>query len=197
MRGYSRFLWLGTGLILGLALSCFFMRPGQIALASNSDRFEDYIMCTGPVAITPRAPTDGLWMLDYRKGKLLGTVIDRSIGRIIGWAELDLVPEFGLQPRQDVHFMMTTGNTAQGQAALYVAEINSGKLGVYTLQPAMAGKLPFAIYRHDINQFRDGVPLAAGAQNAIGIPGNAAGGEVGPRTRSDLLVPFAGPKPKG
>jgi hypothetical protein len=193
MKKFGRFLWLGTGLVLGLAIGAFFVRPGQVALASNTDRFEDYIMCTGPVAISPRAPTDGLWMLDYRKGRLLGTVIDRSVGRIIGWAEMDLVPEFGVQPRQDVHFMMTTGNTAQGQAALYVAEVNSGKLGVYTLQPAVAGKLPFAIYRHDMGLFRDWAGQAPGAQNAMGIPGNAAGGENGPRTRSDLLVPFAGP----
>ena len=48
-------------------------------------------MCTGAVAVNPRAPTDGVWLLDYRAGKLLGTVIDRTQGKIVGWAEVDLV----------------------------------------------------------------------------------------------------------
>lgn len=194
MRKYGRVFWLGTGLVLGIAATVLYMRPSQIARASNSDRFEDYIMCTGPVGITGRAPTEGLWMLDYRKGKLLATVIDRSIGKIIGWAELDLVPEFGVQPRQDVHFMMTTANIAQGQAALYVAEVNSGKIGVYTLGPAIAGPMGFSIRRHDMSMFRGGIPVAAAQQNAAAV--NAAAGDAGPHRANP--IPFAGPaKPKG
>ena len=41
--------------------------------AATCDRFEDYIMCTGACAVNPRSPTDGVWLLDYRAGKLLGT----------------------------------------------------------------------------------------------------------------------------
>jgi hypothetical protein len=191
MRASGRFFWLGSGLVLGLVAGALFFHDQQTALASSNDRFEDYIMCTGAVGITPRAPTDGLWMLDYRRGKLMGTVIDRSQGKIIGWADLDLVPEFGLQPRQNVHFMMTTGNTAQGQAALYVAEINSGKLGVYTLQPAVAGRLPFAIVRHDLNGFRENFGAVAPAQNVGFAPGNAAGGDAAAHKAN--LLPFVGP----
>ena len=44
-----------------------------------------------------------------------------------------MVSEFGLPPRADVHFLMTTGQIANGQAALYVAETTSGKFGVYTM----------------------------------------------------------------
>ena len=32
----------------------------------------------------PGVPTDGVWLLDYRAGKLLGTLIDRGLGKIIG-----------------------------------------------------------------------------------------------------------------
>src|SRR5262249_8838316 len=78
------------------------------------------------------------WLLDYRAGKLLGTVIDRNQGKIVGWAEVDLVTEFGVQPKQPVHFLMTTGMIAQGQAALYVAETTTGKFGVYTMGPRPA-----------------------------------------------------------
>jgi hypothetical protein len=111
-------------------------------------------MCTGAVGITPRAPTDGVWLLDYRSGKLLATVVDRSIGKIIGWADLDLVTEFGIQPRQNVHFLMTPGNIAQGQAALYVAETSSGKFGVYTMGPRLDGEPGVTIRRHDLSLFR-------------------------------------------
>src|SRR4029077_1615513 len=121
---------------------------------ANNDRYEDYIICTGAVALNPKIPTDGVWLLDYRGGKLLGTVIDRTLGKIIGWAEVDLVTEFGIPLRQNVHFMMTTGNIAQGQAALYVAETTTGKLGVYTMGPRPDGQPGIIIRRHDLVPFR-------------------------------------------
>ena len=51
------------------------------------------------------AKTDGVWLLDYRTGRLLGSLIDRNNGKIVSWAEVDLVSEFGLTPRADVHFL--------------------------------------------------------------------------------------------
>jgi hypothetical protein len=104
--------------------------------------------------MTPRAPTDGVWLLDYRAGKLLGTLIDRVNGKIIGWAEVDLVSEFNLPPRQNVHFLMTTGMIAQGQAALYVAETTSGKFAVYTMGQRPDGKPGVMIKKHDMVLFR-------------------------------------------
>ena len=93
-------------------------------------------------------------MLDYRAGKLLGTVIDRTQGKIVGWAEVDLVTEFGLPPRKDVHFVMTTGMIARGQAALYVAETTSGKFGVYTMGLRPDGQPGVMIKRLDLVLFR-------------------------------------------
>ncbi len=124
------------------------------AEAANSDRYDDYILCTGSVATSLKSPLDGVWLLDYRAGKLLGTVIDRTGGKIVGWAELDLVTEFGLPPRQNVHFLMTTGQIAQGQAALYIAETTSGKFGVYTMGMRSDGQAGVIIRRHDLVMFR-------------------------------------------
>ncbi|MCI0456421.1 MAG: hypothetical protein L0Z62_05515 [Gemmataceae bacterium] len=153
MKDLGRFLWLGVGLVLGgLGAVLYWDRPTP-ARAAN-DRFEDYILCTGPVAIGPRAPTDGVWMLDYRGGKLLGTVIDRTNGRLVGWAEVDLVSEFSLKPKQEVHFLMTTGTITQGQAALYVAETSTGMFGVYTMGPRPDNKTGVVIRRHDMVRFR-------------------------------------------
>src|SRR5262249_15249416 len=146
-------VWLTLGLVLGGVGMAGYLGQGRQALAAN-DRFEDYILCTGAVAVSPKAPTDGVWLLDYRSGKLLGTVIDRSAGKIIGWAEVDLVTECGIAPRQNVHFLMTTGNIAQGQAALYIAETTTGKLGVYSMGPRADGSPGVLIRRHDIVPFR-------------------------------------------
>ncbi len=154
MKDFGRLLWLVAGIVVGGACVAAYLGRARDAQASTGDRYEDTIMCTGSVAISPRAPTDGVWLLDYRAGKLLGTVIDRNVGKIIGWAELDLVPEFGLQPRQNAHFMMVTGQIAQGQAAVYVAETTTGKFGVYTLGVRGDGQPGFVINRHDLVLFR-------------------------------------------
>ena len=157
MTDRARLLWLAVGLMLGAAGVGAWLTWHPIARAAN-DRYEDYILCTGAVAVNPNAPTDGVWMLDYRAGKLLGTLIDRNVGKILGWAEVDLVTEFGLPPRQNVHFLMTTGNISVGQAALYVAETTSGKFGVYTMGPRGDGQAGVVIRRHDLVMFRQAPP---------------------------------------
>lgn len=153
MKDLGRVLWLATGLLLGGVGVWFYLNSARPAYAAN-DRFEDYILCTGTVTLQPRVPMDGVWLLDYRAGKLLGTVIDRNLGKIASWAEVDLVTEFGIQPKQNVHFMMTTGAISEGQAALYVAETTTGKFGVYTMGPRPDGRAGIAIRRHDLVLFR-------------------------------------------
>jgi hypothetical protein len=156
MRDFGRLLWLTVGLVLGGGGIALYLGQSRPALASTGDRFEDYIMCTGSVYTIPRQPTDGVWLLDYRAGKLLGTVIDRNSGKVNGWAEVDLVAEFGLPPRQNVHFMMTTGQISTQQAALYVAETTSGKFAVYSMGPRPDGQPGITIRRHDLVWFRPG-----------------------------------------
>ena len=153
MTNRGSLLWLVVGLLLGGAGVALWWGHHPEARASN-DRYEDYILCTGAVAARPGAPTEGVWLLDYRAGKLLGTLIDRGAGKIVGWAELDLVNEFKLPPRHNVHFLMTTGMIAQGQAALYVAETTTGKFAVYTMGQRPDGKSGVMIRRHDLVLFR-------------------------------------------
>lgn len=153
MRGSQYLMTLFGGMGLGVLLLNGLQSAPKSLQASSNDRFQDYVLCTGAVAINPKAVTDGVWMLDYRSGKLMGTVIDRTQGKIVGWAEVDLVSEFSIAPKQDVHFLMTTGSIAQGQAALYVAEVSTGKFGVYTMGPNPDGA-GLVIRRHDMNSFR-------------------------------------------
>jgi hypothetical protein len=154
MAAARRSVILGLGVAVGMIGTMVYQGSPPAAHARPNDRFEDYIMCTGACAVNPRAPTDGVWLLDYRNGKLMGTVIDRAAGKIVGWAEVDLTSEFSLPSKSNVHFLMTTGNIAAGQAALYVAEVSSGKFGVYTLGPDVNTQTGVSIRRHDLATFR-------------------------------------------
>jgi hypothetical protein len=155
MNELSRWLWLVSGLVLGAVSAGLYLGHPRSAQAGN-DRYGDYILCTGPVALKQGGETDGVWLLDSSRHKLLGTVVARKEGKIVGWAEVDLGKEFGVKPKQNVHFMMTTGSIAKGQAALYVAETTTGKFGIYTMGPRPDDKPGVAVRRHDMVLFRQG-----------------------------------------
>lgn len=153
MKWSNRSMGVAAGLIIGLGVGLAYRGIHQPVWAMV-DRHEDSIMCTGPVSVGAGAKTDGVWLLDYRTGRLLGTLVDRTSGKVASWAEVDLVGEFGVAPRNNVHFMMVTGSIAQGQAALYLAETVTGKFGVYTMGPRTDGGAGIAIRRHDMASFR-------------------------------------------
>jgi len=160
MKDVNRLLWLLAGMLLGGLIYGLYLGNVRPAYAAN-DRHEDYVMCTGVVYSTrpgrgrAQSPLEGVWLLDYRSGKLLGTLIDRYEGKLYGWSEVDLVAEFGIPPRKpDVHFLMTTGSVTYNQAALYVAETSTGKFAVYTMGPRGDNIPGVTIRRHDMTTFR-------------------------------------------
>ena len=157
MRTAFQALVAGLAAAVGVLATLFFTGQPRPAVAASNDRYQDFIMATGAVSVNPKVQTDGVWLLDYKAGKLLGTVVDRSQGKIVGWAEVDLRTEFGLAAQADVHFMMTTGYITQGQSALYLAETGTGQFGVYTMGPGQNGN-GITIRRHDITKFRQQQP---------------------------------------
>lgn len=177
-QALKSFAMLGLGIAMGGAGVCWLTKGPVTHVWAANDRHEDYIMTTGTVLVNRRVPTDGVWMLDYRTGRLLGTVIDQASGTITGWADLDLVQEFGIPPRQNVHFLMTTGMVNGYQSALYLAETVSGKFGVYTMGLRSDGKSGIAIRRQDLTTFRQQAP--AGQPAVGGVP-------------ADPMVPVAPP----
>ena len=179
MKAFGRLAALACGVGLGAAGAVVYTGSPRPAGAAGNDRYQDTIMATGAVSINPRVQSDGVWLLDYKAGKLLGTVIDRTAGKIVGWAEVDLRGEFNLVAQQDVHFLMTTGWVTQGQSALYLAETSTGQFGVYTMGPATTGS-GVVIRRHDLSSFRpkDNPPPAPQPPGAVppvaapaGVPG--------------------------
>ncbi len=177
MKLSGQLVAMAVGIGLGATAAMFYLGQPRPAAAGSNDRFQDYAIATGPVSLNPRQQTDGVWLLDYRSGKLLGTVIDKSLGKIVGWAEVDLVGEFELAPKQDVHFLMVTGWITQGQAALYVAETTTGKFGVYTMGPGVNGT-GVVIRRHDLTSFRKATEPAPGPVGPL--PGGPAAQPGGP-----------------
>jgi hypothetical protein len=167
MQAAGRFGFLAAGIAVGVVGAMFYLGQPRPAGAASNDRYGDTIMATGAVSINPRIQSDGVWMLDYKAGKLLGTVVDRNAGKIVGWAEVDLRGEFELQANADVHFLMTTGYITQGQSALYLAETSTGKFGVYTMGPGANGT-GVVIRRHDMTTFREAVAPANAVVPAAG-----------------------------
>jgi hypothetical protein len=156
MKAKSGIAWLALGLVVGLGGGWILFGASKSAEAGN-DRFEDYVMSTGPVNVgVVTQEMDGVWILDYKAGKLLGTVVNRTTGRVTAWAEIDLVKEFDLKPKQNVHFLVTNGLVQKGQSALYVAETSTGKMGVYTMlvRDGLGPTGNMVIHRHDMTTFR-------------------------------------------
>jgi hypothetical protein len=149
--------WTLVGIALGITGTMLLHRPTQTALAFN-DRAKDYIMSTGQVTLGVNQVADGIWILDYRAGKLLGAVVNRFTGQVSAWSEVDLVREFGIAPKQDVHFMMTTGAMIGGQTALYLTEINTGRFAVYTMMPPPNGQGSMIIRKHGASAYRPQTP---------------------------------------
>jgi hypothetical protein len=172
MKAVGQLLGVAVGVAAGVLGTMLYLGQPRPAGAASNDRYQDFIMATGAVSVNPRIQTDGVWLLDYRTRKLLGTVIDRTQGKIVGWAEVDLQSEFGVAAQQDVHFLMTTGYVTQGQSALYLAETGSGQFGVYTMGPGQGGGV--VIRRHDMTRFRQAPPAPVG-----GLPAPQGGGAIG------------------
>jgi hypothetical protein len=149
----SRLLWLALGLALGIAVATMYHRSTQPVLANN-DRHEDYILATGQMSLGVNIQADTVWLLDYRAGKLLGTIVDKNLGKVVNWAEVDLVQHLNIPPKQNVHFLMTTGSYTRGQTALYLTEVNTGRFGVYSIAPMADGTGRLKIVMHDASQFR-------------------------------------------
>jgi hypothetical protein len=148
-------------LALGLALGWGLASTRTPALiAHGGDRWDESILSAGPTFIRYNEGTkvqvaqDALYYLDYRAGKLLGTIptIRMSVGAskvLDTFAERDLVADFklDLDTMARPHFLMTTGSMSTGTggtygdgwAPLFVLETTTRQVAVYKIQQQMVG----------------------------------------------------------
>lgn len=145
-------LLLILGLLLGWGLAS--LHPISIH-ASGGDRSGESIVTTGPILIRydegnkVQIPLEALYLLDYKGGRLLGTVPwlqgTGTSSRYLGaFAERDLVTDFKLDldhgPRP--HFLMTTGalgSYSAGWAPLYVFETTTNQVAMYRITQQTVG----------------------------------------------------------
>jgi hypothetical protein len=143
------------GLFLGWGLAS--LRPLPIH-AGGGDRSGESIVTAGPILIRydegnkVQIPLEALYLLDYKGGRLLGTVPSlQGMGtssRYLGaFAERDLVADFKLDldhgPRP--HFLMTTGalgSYSAGWAPLYVFETTTNQVAMYRIMQQTVGTTP-------------------------------------------------------
>jgi hypothetical protein len=147
-------LVLGIGVILGWLLASV-PRPLPKAYALGGDRWGDKIVASGPVTVRYderlRAPLkqDALYYLDYRGGRLLGTIPSyqqsgATVKLIDTFAERDLVADFKLDTETGPkpHFLMTTceiGAYSMGWAPLFVFETETNQVATYRIQQQSVG----------------------------------------------------------
>ncbi len=140
-------LALGIGVAMGWVGSSWRAAP---MWAGAGDRAGECIVATGPVlmeydnATKSQIPLEALYFLDYKGGRLLGTVPTYRLGDgrtqiLDGFAERDLCADFKLDlaggPRP--RFLMTTGSLGRfssGWAPLYVFETTTSQVAVYRMQ---------------------------------------------------------------
>jgi hypothetical protein len=140
-------LMLILGIFTGWGLAT--CRPAPLH-ASAGDRSGECIVTTGPVLIRwdesakSAVPTDAVYFLDYKGGRLLATVptFQQTTGNaqlLDQFSERDLVADFKLDldsgPRPQ--FLMTTaslGANNAGWAPLYVFETKTSQMAVYRMQ---------------------------------------------------------------
>src|SRR5206468_10489490 len=99
------------------------------------DHAEDFAIATGHLTTEKEA----VYLLDFKSGSLLGTVMNRQSGQFQQFFKRELSADFGLNARQKPKFIMVTGAMQNAQAkvpinhVLYVAELTSGKLCAYVM----------------------------------------------------------------
>src|SRR5205823_2627716 len=122
-------LTLALGMALGWALAT---GRGPTIRASGGDRWDESVLATGPTFVKYnegskiQVAQDAIYFLDYRAGKLLGTVpaMQQMVGgsKVLGgFVERDLVSDFKLELDRGTrpHFLMTTGSMASGAGNTY------------------------------------------------------------------------------
>lgn len=148
-------------LFAGLAIGWGLAGPRAPALrAYGGDRWDESVLTTGPAFIKYnegskiQVAQDAIYFLDYRAGKILGTVpLMRQLAGetryLSGFAERDLVADFKIDADAGArpHFLMTTGAMASGAgntygdgwAPLFVFETTTRQVAVYKIQQQMIG----------------------------------------------------------
>jgi hypothetical protein len=133
----SRLVWLGIGLVGGLILGGLW--PQAPLHAVSTDRAQTFAMATGPVD----DEFEAVYFLDFLTGDLNAVVLGRQGNAFTAfYFYKNIVNDLGVDPSKNPRYMMVTGmanlrlagtRVRPSAAAVYVAEIGTGKVAAYAI----------------------------------------------------------------
>lgn len=153
---------LGLAMAIGLLAGWLLARPGGRVEASRAGERDGSVFLSGPIAVQNHPtlklplPQDALYILDYRKGKLMASVPTfRQVGTsadkatVLGaFATRDLIADFQLPPGITPNFLMEVpslgASSINAWAPLVVFETNTRRVASYRVAPqgsSAAGEL--------------------------------------------------------
>ena len=130
--------WMGIlfGIAIGIGISqCW---PARRLQATATDRSDQYAICTAPG--TALESSEGIFTLDFLTGDLKGAMLNRSLGKFTQFYYRNIIQDFGLEQSAQAKYALVSGQNllAGGRggvtpapAAIYVAELNSGRVIAY------------------------------------------------------------------
>ena len=118
-----RRIWLGAGVLLGMVLSFYW--PHEQALAETVDRSDKIALLT---VNTQMGEADAVFVLDFVTGRLIGKAFNSQSGFNQTYVA-NLAAHFGVGA--DAEYTIVSGGLPAGNGAIYVAELNSGKVLMY------------------------------------------------------------------
>jgi hypothetical protein len=136
----SRAAWLGIGALAGLALGGFWPQAPLHSVAT--DRQENFAIATGIVD----SDVEAVYTLDFLTGELSAAVLNPSTRLFAAGYKRNITADLGVETGKSPKYLMVSGlaelrgggQTQFGSSVLYVAELTSGKLGVYAISNANA-----------------------------------------------------------
>lgn len=131
----SRMAWLVGGVLVGLAIALYW--PSEPAYAVGVSRSEKFAMCAVPTQV---GTSEAMFALDFVTGRLVGASYNAQAGGFTQMYGRDVASDFGIQAGAAAEYIMVPADTvfrAAGGAAspasgaIYVGEVNSGRVIMY------------------------------------------------------------------
>jgi len=137
-RQDGRFVWLVLGLLAGVAVSSLW--PHEPVRASSADRNQKFALITTHVG----QGYEGVFVLDFLTGRLTGACLGKGRGGVTEFMNFyfrNVAEDFNVGGGGEPYYAISGGNAELqsrgkvqfGNSAIYVAELNSGKVGAYAI----------------------------------------------------------------
>lgn len=145
-RSNDRFVWLVLGLLAGVAIASVW--PHEPVQASSADRNQKFAMITTPIG----GGYEGVFILDFLTGRLTGAVLGRVRNggtEFINFYARNVAEDFEVAGNGEAHYAISggvaeiqgKGGIQWGNSAIYVSEMNSGKVAAYAV-PFKISQIP-------------------------------------------------------